>query len=461
MPQSAPYPSASVAWRATLILSFLYWLSILDRFIIALLVDPIKRDLDLTDVQFGMLQGLAFAITYSVFGLLAGVLADRFNRRRIIFICVTTWSLATAACGLAQNFFQLLLGRVGVGAGEAGLNPNATSMLADLFPRDRLTSAMAVYSIGATLGSGMAYLFGGLIVDWVSNTEAIVLPLVGELRSWQTVFLIVGIPGALLSLVIFTVPEPVRRDRRQALTTTSSANLLHSYRDLLVFMKPRWRFFLCHYSGFAIASVVLGSGAMWYPAHMGRTFGWSAGEIGISLGVALVIAGISGKLLGGLLMDAMYRRGFRDAQLRWYAISLVVSVPLGIVATTSDNPWLFLSGIGLFLMLVAPLPACSSAALNLVTPNELRGVGIAFFAVTGGLIGNAAGPIVVAALSDNLFNGSLGTALAVTIGICCPLAALLLTLGCKPMRSAMQDMEASYGVEETVELKKQAGTHPA
>ncbi|WP_439135132.1 spinster family MFS transporter [Pseudomaricurvus sp.] len=436
-----PYPAPSVAWRATLILSLLYWLSILDRFIIALMVDPIKNDLQITDLQFGLLQGLAFTFTYSIFGLIAGSLADRYSRRWIIFFSVSVWSLATAACGIAQSFLQLLFARVGVGAGEAGLNPNANSMLTDLFPRDRLASALAVYTIGATIGSGMAYLLGGIIVDLVANSDPIVLPFIGELRPWQTVFLIVGIPGAFLSLLIFTIPEPVRRGRLSESDNTKRRNLFSSYGELLKFMATRKRFFACHYTGFAIASVILASGGMWYPAYMSRNFGWSASQIGLTLGLVLIAAGISGKLLSGYIMDAMYRRGYRDAQLRWYAGCLIVAAPIGIIATTSDNPWVFLSGIGVFLLLLAPLPACYSAALNLVTPNELRGTGIAFFGVTGGLIGMAAGPIVVAAISDQLFGSNLGLAMATTIGFCCPIAAYILYLGFAPMREAVTEAD--------------------
>ncbi|GAB3115105.1 MFS transporter [Aestuariicella hydrocarbonica] len=448
--QLSPYPAPSVAWRATIILSLLYWLSILDRFIIALLVDPIKRDLGLTDMQFGLLQGVAFTITFAAFGLLAGALADRFSRRWIIFASVSIWSLATAACGLAQNFFQLLFARVGVGAGEAGLNPNANSMLADLFPRDRLTSAMAVYTIGATIGSGMAYLLGGMIVDLVSNSNPIALPYIGELRPWQSVFLIVGIPGAFMSLLIFTIPEPVRRGKLSTAEAAKRKHLLSSYAELLKFMRPRWKFFTCHYMGFAIASIVLTSGAMWYPAHMGRSFGWDASTIGLNLGLTLIVAGVTGKLLSGFIMDTMYRRGYRDAQLRWYTGCLLVAAPIGILATTSDNPWVFLGGIGVFLILLAPLPACYSTALNLVTPNQLRGTGIAFFAVTGGLIGMAAGPIVVAAISDYLFGSNLGMAMAATIGVCSPLAALFLFLGCRPMREAVNEAESWSGNPVTV-----------
>ena len=122
------------AWYTTAMLALLYWLSILDRTIISLMVDPIKNDIGISDVQFGMLHGLAFAVTFSLFGLAAGMFADRYSRRMIVFVSVAMWSIATAACGLAREFWHLLIARVGVGAGEAGLNPCATSMITDMFP---------------------------------------------------------------------------------------------------------------------------------------------------------------------------------------------------------------------------------------------------------------------------------------------------------------------------------------
>jgi MFS family permease len=441
---ATPYPAPAVGWYATILLAFLYWLSILDRFIISLLVDPIKRDMGISDVQFGLLHGFAFAITYALFGLIAGSLADRASRRWIIFASVSVWSLATAACGMAQHFWQLLLARVGVGVGEAGLNPSATSMLTDLFPRDRLTSAMAVYTIGATVGSGTAYLLGGIIVSLVAQVHSYTLPLVGEIRSWQAVFFVLGIPGALLAFVIFTVPEPVRRNRRKALEQTPFLRGVgRSYRELLGFMRSRLRFFLCHYAGFGIASAVISGAGAWYPAHMGRSFGWGAGQIGLTLGIAIVFAGVTGKLLCGHMVDAMYRRGFRDAQFRWYAACLVVATPIGIAAATSDNPWVFLGGIALFLMLLSPVSACYAAALNLVTPNELRGTGMAFFASTAGLIGMGSGPLLIAAASDYLYGGpaDIGLGMATVFGIFCPIAAVLLALGFGAMREAMDEAE--------------------
>ncbi len=431
-----PYPAPAVGWYATGILAFLYWLSILDRFIISLLVDPIKRDMGISDMQFGLLHGFAFSITYALFGLLAGAMADRFSRRWVIFVSVSAWSMATAACGMAQHFWQLLLARVGVGAGEAGLNPSATSMLTDLFPPERLTTAMAVYSIGGTIGSGTAYLFGGIIVDMVSQSASLVLPLVGEIRSWQAVFFIVGLPGALLSLLIFTFPEPTRR-RRQA--TGATRGILSAYSDLLRFIRSQPRFFAFHYTGFMLACAVVGGCGAWYPAHMARTFGWSATTIGFSLGTTLVVAGIVGKLLCGNCVDAMYRRGYRDAPFRWYAVCQLLGAPLGVVAMITAEPAIFFGALALYLILLAPLPALYTASLNLVTPGELRGAGIAFFAATAGLVGLGGGPLLVAFASDHLLIGppNIGQGMALVTAVLCPLSAVLLALGCKPMRAAM------------------------
>ena len=414
----------------------------LDRFIISLLVDPIKEDLGLTDVQFGMLHGLAFAITFSVFGLFAGSLADRFNRRWIIFASVSIWSLATAACGMAHNYWHLLLARIGVGAGEAGLNPSATSMISDMFPRTRLTSAMAVYAVGATIGSGCAYLFGGILVSLVTESSTVTVPLLGAIASWKAVFLIVGLPGILIAFSIFTTVEPARIGRTEVRASKGLfADTLQSYAALFQFLKTR-RFFLHHYLGYGMASIVVIGGGAWYPAHMGRTFGWSAQQIGLSLGLVVIIASVLGKLLCGLSVDALYRRGMRDAQFRWYGIALLASMPFGIVATTSDNPVIFLAGISIFLALTATLPVCSNAALNLVTPNELRGTGIAFYSAAAGLFGISLGPLIVAVISDHVFGGNaIGYGLAVTMAVCCSLAAIILLSGCKAMRTAVTQAE--------------------
>lgn len=433
-----PYPAPAIGWYATVMLAFLYWLSVLDRYIISLLVDPIKKDLGLTDVQFGMLHGLAFIGAFTLFGLVFGALSDRVNRRKLIYVGVTIWSIATAACGVAQGFWHLLLARIGVGVGEASLNPTATSMIADLFPRERLTTAMAVYAIGATVGSGTALIIGGAIVDMVSHMDAVVLPLLGEIRPWQTVFFIVGLPGALLAFSIFTVPEPARRGQRNE---QKQSGIRGSYASLFKFMRARPRFFIYHYLGFTFASAVITGGIAWYPVHIGRSFGWSAGQIGAALGPALMIAGIVGKLACGRIVDQMYQRGYRDAQLRWYGICLLIATPIGVFATVSGNVWAFIVAIAVFMTLIGAYQACALTALNLITPNQLRGTGVAVFTTFAGLVGGGLGPVLTAAIADIGGQSSIGLGLAVMIGICCPLGALCLLLGLRSMRDAMAETE--------------------
>lgn len=440
----APYPAPAVGWYATIILALLYWLSILDRFIISLLVDPIKEDMGITDMQFGMLHGLAFSLTFCLLGLVAGTFADRFSRRKVIYLCVTIWSLATAACGLATQFWHLLLARVGVGVGEAGLNPSATSMLSDLFPRDRLTTAMAVYAMGATVGSGTAFMVGGMIIDWVSQFESLSLPLVGAIHPWQAVFFIIGIPGALLALIIFTLPEPVRRNQvAVSLSKGFWKSGFGSYGDLMKFIGARRRFFFSHYAGFGLASLLISGSGVWYPAHMGRTYGWSAGEIGLYLGLTLMVVGVIGKLLCGFCVDALYRRGHKDAQFIWYAGCLVLAGPIAIFTMSSSNPWIFLGGIGVAMVLLSPMMACCYAALNLVTPNQLRGTGVAFFSASTGMIAIAAGPILIAWVGNHFFEGpgSLGMGLATVFGIACPIGAAALLYGRPAMRAAVEEAE--------------------
>ena len=446
-PLTAPYPPPAVGWYATIVLAFLYWMSLLDRFIISLLIDPIKADLGLTDVQFGVLQGVAFVLSFTVFGFIFGALADWKDRRKLIFIGVTLWSVASAACGLAHNFWHLLIARSGLGAGEASLNPSATSMISDLFPRDRLTSAMAVYSLGATIGSGTALMLGGAIIYWVTSLGDIVLPVLGPVSTWQMVFFIVGLPGLLLAFLVFTFPEPIRRGRTTSAAAPRQGNWLSAYSTTLKFIvSGHPRFFIAHYIGFALTAAVVSGCVGWYPVHMMRHHGWNEGSVGFYLGMFLLIAGICGKLLTGLSVDAMYRRGFRDAQLRWFSGCLLIAAPLGILATTGDNPWAFLVMIALFTALLTGLHACAMSSLNLVTPNQMRGTGVAIFSTITGLLGGSLGAVIIPIFSQWFDNPdtAIGYGMATLMGIACPLAAISLVIGMKPMREAMAVEEKTY-----------------
>lgn len=437
------YPPAAIGWYTTVLLALLYWLSILDRTIISLMVDPIKADLGISDVQFGMLHGLAFAITFSVFGLFAGTLADRFSRRVIIFFSVSIWSISTALCGAAHNFWQLLSARIGVGAGEAGLHPCGTSMISDLFPPQKQTLALAVYALGASAGSGCALLFGGMLIDMVSAADEFHLPLVGQVSAWQAVFYIVGVPGIAIAFLSFSMPEPKRLGVRKTRAGQSIiTGALNNYKDLFAFIGQRKRFFTLHFVGFGFASICMVSGSAWYPAHLGRTFGLSATEIGLILGVAMVVTGFLGKTVSGYLIDKLYARGYKDAQMRYYGTSMLLAAPAGIGACLTSNLTVFVVLICVFLILIVPFTAAYIASLNLVTPNELRGTTIAFYSSTVGLVTMSLGPVSVAAASDYLFGGNaIGEGLALVMAIACPLGALALYKGMGAMRNAVNEAE--------------------
>lgn len=427
----APYPRPLIAWYGTVLLALLYWVSILDRTVISFLVDPLKSDIGITDVQFGMLHGLAFAVTFSVFGLFAGVLADRVSRKKIVFFSVAIWSLATAACGLAKNFTTLMIARVGVGFGESGLNPAANSTISDMFPKSRLTLALAVYSLGASIGAGCAFLVGGLLIDWVSQSSEFILPLIGAVKPWQAVFIIVGLPGLLLAFLSLSLPEPARRGQREGNTdVTLMQSMLRGYPKLWQFMGQNKRFFTLHYLGFGLASTGFVAGNAWYPAHMARAFGWNGADIGLSLGLSMIVGGAIGKLTCGLTTEALFKRGHYDANFLWYGVCLLLATPAGIVATTSQSPWVFLTGITLMVTLLSTLTAVWAASMNLTVPNELRGKAIAFYAASVGLISLSLGPVAIAWFSDTLYGGNeIGLGMATLFGLAYPVAGVLLLSG--------------------------------
>lgn len=197
-------------WYATGVLMTAYVLSYLDRQILYLMVDPIRKDLHITDFQYSLLTGAAFGIFYTLMGLPIGWLADKTNRIRLITIGITAWSIMTGLCGFAQSYGTLFLARVGVGVGEASLSPSAYSLLSDWFDKVRLPRAMSIYAFGLFIGAGAALILGGEIIGAVQRMPGLTLPLVGTLKSWHLVFLIIGLPGLLVALWVSTLKEPKR-----------------------------------------------------------------------------------------------------------------------------------------------------------------------------------------------------------------------------------------------------------
>ena len=232
-----PWPPGARAWYVTAILTALYTLAFIDRQVLGLVLEPIRRHLLLTDTQASLLAGSAFALFYVTLGLPLGQLADRANRRNLIAAGVLLWSLMTAACGLASSFWQLFAARVGVGIGEAALSPAALSMISDYFPPERRARPLATYTLALAIGSGLAYLVGGSISAAVAGMPDFRIPFIGHVEAWQATFITVGAPGIVFALLVLTIREPLRRGvrtSRPALTATAPP--VASVRDVFNFI---------------------------------------------------------------------------------------------------------------------------------------------------------------------------------------------------------------------------------
>src|SRR6185503_955579 len=278
-----------------------------DRQILSLLIVPIQRDFGITKTQVSFLIGLPFAVLSALLTLPVARLSDSRGRGPIIGIGVALWSVMTTLCGLAGTYTRLLFARVGVGVGEATLQPAAVSLLADYFSRERLATAMSVYATTTFLGSGLAYLLGGWVVGVASAQDGWSVPIAGMVRPWQAVFLIVGIPGLLIALLMLTVREPQRRDRSRGTVPLG---------QLFAYVRANARTFLCVSLGFALSATVNFGIAAWLATFLIEKHGWAASRAGVVQGSLTMTIGMLGVIVGGRVSDLFVRRGIVDGPLR-------------------------------------------------------------------------------------------------------------------------------------------------
>jgi MFS family permease len=432
---SAPqWPSPAVAWFGVGVLVIAFVFSIADRIIISLLVDPIKRDLNLTDTDMGLMMGLAFAIFYALMGLPIGRWADKYSRRAIIGVGIFLWSIMTVLCGLARNFWELFLARVGVGVGEATLSPAAYSMIADYFPKDKLGRALGVYQSGAFLG----VIFGGLAIRFAATADDISLPLVGLIAPWQLAFMVVGLPGVLVAALMFLVKEPAR----QGISAAQDNEI--SLGQAIRFAWDRRRVFLAHYTGFALLALPMTTLATWVPAYFMRVVGLTPPETGLKLGLIVLIFSPIGVISGGWLADMLFKRGYTDASLRVAVGGAVVMVPLSVIATTISDPALALAIACPFAFGASISMGLAPTALQLVTPNRLRGQISAAWMLFLNIITAGLGPTAVGWINEEIFGDPLavGQSIAIVNTVSVALGGIILWLTWKPFQQAVARQSA-------------------
>jgi len=433
-----PWPGAGKAWYAVSILVIAFIFSFIDRIIIALLVEPIKQDLGVSDFGIGMLQGLAFAVFYALVGIPIGRWADRHSRRWIIGVGILLWSVMTAACGLARTFWQLLLARVGVGVGEAALSPAAYSMISDYFPKDKLGRALGVYQAGAFVGAGISFLVGGLVIRFVMGAD-LTLPLLGSVRPWQMVFFAVGLPGIAVALLMKTVAEPVRRGR------LAGHERGIPLREVLGYVRKHWRVFAAHFCGFALLAVPITTILTWVPAYYTRVLGYSLADAAMTLGSILIVLSPAGVYVGGWLVDVLQRRGYADATFRVGIGAAVLLLPLAYVATTTASPDIALWLFGPFVFSASISMAVAPAALQVVTPNQMRAQVSATWMLVLNIVTAGVGPTAVGFISSFVFadDMAVGTSIALVNCISVPFAAMLLWSGLKALRAAVAEADVA------------------
>lgn len=396
---AAPPASTRYAWYVVGVLTLANVSGALDRQVLSLLVPAIERDLGISDTQMSYLIGLSFSVFYTVLGLPIAWLADRVNRQTIMASGVALWSAMTMLSGVARTYGRLLLARIGVGVGEATLAAPSVSLIADYFPPERVGFAMSVWSLGTFLGSGLAYFIGGWVVGIVAAAGTRRLPVVGMLRPWQVVFVLVGTPGLLVALLMLTVRDP--RAARPVVTSASAGPSLFSH------VRANLRTFTTLAFGYALSAAVNYGIAAWLATFLIRTYGWTPSRAGMVQGVLTMTVGVGATLAGGRVADILVRRGHADAPLRVGIIGAA-----GMLVSASVYPLMPDAALAVGWLVVVnffaafPWGPAAAAAAEIVPP-EIRTQGAALYFFVLSLVSGALGPTAVAFFTDSVFHDPL------------------------------------------------------
>ena len=431
------------AWYVVIVLMVIYTLSFIDRVILSLLVTPIKRDLGISDTQIGLLQGLAFAIFYTLLGFPLGWIADRYSRRNLIAVGVLFWSLMTAVCSLALSFTSLFFARMGVGIGEATLGPSAFSLISDYFPKERLGSALSVYAMGIFIGSGTALIVGGTIVAAVQDMPAATVPVIGTIASWRLTFLIVGLPGLLIGLLAFTVREPLRKSLLRSEGQVSRLTIAEVVDQLLLRWKSVVRVSLALSAQAMCNYAIIG----WAPTYFLRVHNWKLNQTGLVLGVMILTVGIIGMYCGGRLCDHWLQRGIRQAPLKVGVVSTVwAGIFFGLSMSMPNLTWLLILMAPAQFFLAMPVGS-SYAALQLIFPNQMRGQVSALLIFTINIGGLMLGPFLPGFLNNYFFDDEnmVGYSLTLTVVFASFLSAILFRTS---YRSYRKHYELMHGLDQ-------------
>jgi MFS family permease len=414
------------AWYVASLLSAGHLLSFVDRFVMSLVLEPIKQQMHLSDTQLGLLVGFGFVLLYSLVGVPLGWLADRVNRRNLIATGLLVWSCATAACAFADDFSGLFTARALVGFGEAALVPAAMSLIATYFPRRLLSRAVSIFTMGASLGKTTAFLGGGALLALLAPLGAITLPGLGPFTPWQTLFIAASLPGLVLVPLLFTIREPARKPQTAASSTRLASAWLRRHASAYAL-----------HVGAAVCSIMLiqifGN---WSASLFVRVHGFSVHEAGFVIGSVTLFAGPAGHFAGGWLTDRLQRRGVAGAPLATIAVSLIASAVAASLLYAAPSLGAAIAAFALLMFVVASAAAPCLSGVQTLSPPAVRGVCTSIYMCVMTLIAVGLGPTFIGIASDLLFGGGkgLGTALVGTTLLVATIGTVLALFGRRPFQ---------------------------
>jgi MFS family permease len=428
-PGSQPWPPRKDAYYSLFSMTIVVMFTVLDRNVLALLIEPIKQDFGISDTQVALLLGAAFSLPYGIVGLLVARLADRSNRRNLVAASLAFWSAATVACGVAQGYVSLLIARIGIGAGESGYGPASWSIATDYWRREKVAFATATMGIGAMLGTGLALFLGGVVLHLVSGMPPVDLPGIGVIRPWQWTFIVVGAPGLLWALVVLTTREPPRRGLVPG----------HKTRQVPVsefarWMLDDWRTYLAVIGGMGVKAMMLAVPQTWNATFLHRQFGWELSKIGVITGTITLIVSPIGLMAGAKLSEVWTRQGRNDANLRIIFYGLICSIPIMICAPLMPNPYLVLTLNALASFIATLSFGPGIAAFQVITPNRMRAQVGSLTQFCNNVIAFALSPLIVALFTDYVFRDErdLKYSMVLNTAIMGSLALLITWQGLRP-----------------------------
>ncbi|WP_426701081.1 MFS transporter [Rhodanobacter sp. Col0626] len=404
-----PWPKPGAAWYAVAIFSLAAVLSYTDRQILSLLVDPIRGALAITDTQVGLLQGIAFALIYSIAGLPLGRAADIFPRRAVIIAGITLWSIATVACGYAHSFTELFIARVFVGIGEACLAPAAMSMIGDYFPAQKRGTAVGTFLLGMVVGGGVALMIGGSVLQAVQHGLVANIPWLSGLAAWRAVLVLMALPGALLVLLMLTVREPERQlhAMQEGSHTLPLREVLRDFAQFRGLLLPL-------YLGMALMSVGDFGMSNWIPALLSRRYAMDPTQIGGLFGGAQIVGAAIGVFGGGFIADRWVARvGSRGRFVVAFAAA-TLAMP-GAFAGVTGSADMVIAGYTWWTLMSSAAAAVGLTALQDVVPNHMRGIAIALASFGNIMLGFGGGTTLTAWVNDHVFHHPLAIGSSMTL----------------------------------------------